>query len=248
MWLIFPLIFLSGFIDSIAGGGGLISLTAYLAVGMPAHLALGTNKFSAVIGTAISTVRFAKAGHVRWDSAVFAFIGALVGSACGAQAALLVDEQLLRMMMVVIVPTVALIFLLKRDFGILEKNLPRTKVILYSVIVGFILGGYDGFFGPGTGTFLIMAFTSVLGFGLLTACGNTKVVNLSSNLAALVIFVLQGSVNYRLGIPCAICGILGNYIGTGVAMKKGANIVRPMMFVVVGLLVIKIIYDLLQGS
>jgi hypothetical protein len=106
------------------------------------------------------------------------------------------------------------------------------------------IGGYDGFFGPGAGTFMILAFTQILGLSLLKACGNAKLVNFSSNLAAVVTFVVNGNVRYDLGIPCALCGILGSYVGAGLAMKKGARIVRPLMLVMIGGLLVKIIADL----
>lgn len=245
-WVIFPLVFLAGLVDAIAGGGGLITLPAYLAIGLPAHLALGTNKFSSVFGTAISTVRFAKAGHIRWDAALYSSVGALVGSAAGARIALLLDARMLTWMMLAIVPVVALFLIFKKDFGIREKHLPPVRLAVYAALVGLGLGAYDGFFGPGTGTFLIMAFTAVTGFSLLTACGNTKVVNFASNLAAVMTFVFSGTVYYRLAIPCAVCGILGNFVGSGLAMKSGRKIVRPMMLVVIALLLGKIIWDLVR--
>lgn len=246
MWLIYPLVFLAGFVDSIAGGGGLISLTSYMAVGLPAHIALGTNKLSSVVGTGIAAARFAKNGHARWGAAGCSFAGALVGSAIGARLALLVDERVLTWLLVGIVPTVALFLLLKKDFGIREKELPTGRTAIYAVLCGFIIGGYDGFFGPGTGTFLIMAFTTVLGMQILTACGNAKIVNFASNIAAVITFIANGSIHYRMGIPCALCSILGSYIGSGLAMKKGAVIVRPMMLAVIALLLVKIAWDLLR--
>lgn len=246
MWAIFPLIFLSGFVDAIAGGGGIISVTAYLAVGLPAHLALGTNKFSAVLGTGISMARFAKGGYVRWDAALAAFLGALAGSALGANLALHIDERILTYILIAALPAVALPVLFNRGFGVREKTLSQTRTLVYSLLVGFCIGGYDGFFGPGTGTFLIMAFTAVLGLNVLTACGNAKVVNFASNLAAVATFVLNGQVDYRLGVPCALCAILGQYLGAGLALKKGLRIVRPMILVMIVLLLVKVGWDLLH--
>lgn len=241
---IFPLVFLAGLVDSIAGGGGIISLTAYFAIGLPSHMALGTNKFSSTLGTSIATVRFAKQGYIQWNVAAFSFLGALLGSAIGAQIALLIDERTLSFLVVGLVPFIALFLILKRDLGTVEKQLSAAKTLVYSVLIGIIIGAYDGFFGPGTGTFLIIAFTQVLGLSMLTACGNAKVVNLSSNLAAVFTFMLNGNVYFALAIPCAVCGILGNYLGAGLAMKRGARIVRPMMIVVVILLLAKVIWDL----
>lgn len=246
MWAIFPLVFLAGFVDAIAGGGGIISVTAYLAVGLPAHLALGTNKFSAVLGTGISMARFAKNGYVRWDAAVAALMGALAGSALGANLALFLEERVLTYILIAALPVVALLVLFNRGFGMREKSLSHNRVLVYSLLVGFGIGGYDGFFGPGTGTFLIMAFTAILGLNVLTACGNAKVVNFASNMGAVVTFLLNGQVDFRLGIPCALCGILGQYLGSGLAMKKGVAIVRPMILVMILVLLGKVVWDLVR--
>jgi len=243
-WLIFPLIFLSGFVDSIAGGGGLISLTSYVAIGLPVHMALGTNKFSSIFGTAVATARFAVKGHIHWLAGAFSVVGALVGSAIGARAALFVDERALRVLLIVAVPVVAVFLFLKRDFGTREKNLSSRKTAAVAFAVSMAIGAYDGFFGPGAGTFMILAFAQVLGLGLLKACGNAKLVNFSSNLAAVVTFMANGNVRYDIAIPCALCGIVGSFVGSGLAMKKGVRIVRPLMLVMIGGLLVKIIADL----
>lgn len=246
-WIIYPLVFLAGFIDSIAGGGGLISLASYAAIGLPMHLALGTNKFSSSFGTLISSARFAKNGYVRLDSVISAFTGSLIGSAMGANIVMLIDEIVLKYMLMILVPLVAVFMIFKKDFGETKKNLPRSKVIIYSFLIGVGIGMYDGFFGPGTGTFLIMCFSLIIGLDIMVSCGNAKFVNLASNLAAVVTFILHGQVNYKLAVPCAVCGILGNYIGSGLTMKKGSKIVRPMMIIVILLLLIKIVTDLFAG-
>lgn len=246
MWVLYPLIFLSGFLDAIAGGGGIISLSSYLAVGVPPHLALGTNKFSAVLGTGISTARFARGGHVRWDAAGVSFVGALIGSSLGANLALFVDERILVYMMLIVLPIIATLVLRGKGFTPREVALSRRRMLVLAFVIGVLIGGYDGFFGPGTGTFLIMAFTAILGFDVLTACGNAKVVNLASNIAAAITFVINGQVIYALGIPCAFCAILGQYVGSGLALKKGVKIVRPMVLVVIVLLMAKIIWDLVR--
>ncbi len=247
MWALYPLLFLAGFVDSIAGGGGLISLTSYLAVGVPPHLALGTNKFSSFMGTGLSAAYFVRKGHVEWRSAVCAFIGALIGSAGGAGLALRVDGGTLSVVLLVLIPLVGVVLIFRRDFeGV--GNLPvGWRYGGYAFLAGLGIGVYDGFFGPGTGTFLIMAFTFVVGLDLLTACGNTKVVNFSSNIAAVATFIASGMVDYRLGVPCAVCNILGNVVGTRLAIRNGVRIVRPMMLVVVTLLLVKVGADLWRG-
>lgn len=245
MWVIYPLLFFTGFVDSIAGGGGLISLSSFLAIGVPAHMALGTNKVSAFLGTGLSAAYFARKGHVKWSAAIAAFVGALFGSTSGARLALMVDERILAWCLIAVIPVAAAFLIFKKDMGATEKELTRTKNIAYGLLVGFVIGIYDGFIGPGTGTFLIIAFTMLMGFGLLTACGNAKVVNFASNIAAAATFMHSGDVDYGLAIPCAFCAILGNLVGSKLAVKNGIAIVRPMMLFVVALLLVKVVWDLL---
>ncbi|MDD4797769.1 MAG: TSUP family transporter [Eubacteriales bacterium] len=244
MWLVYPLIFLAGFVDSIAGGGRLISLTAYRAVGLPAHLALGTNKFSSTAGTLVAAGRYAHSRSVLWGPALLAAAGALVGAAIGAHMALMLDEKIISYCMLVLVPLAGVFTVVKKDMGAAKERLPRRALLAASAGIGVAMGAYDGFFGPGTGAFLTILFTTALGLDMVTACGNAKIVNLASNAAALVTFVLGGSVDYAVAVPCAVCGILGNYIGAGMAVKRGARIVRPVLLVVIALLLSKVVVDL----
>lgn len=247
--IICPLIFLAGFIDSIAGGGGLISLPSYLFIGLPSHAALGTNKFSSSIGTLIATLRYAKNKQVHYKSAFAAAAAALVGSYCGALLAMAFDEKFLRVLLVIMLPVIAIFVLIRRNFGGENKisELSDKKTIILSAVIGLVLGAYDGFFGPGTGTFLILAFTGIIGLDLATASGNTKIVNLSSNIAALVAFITGGSVAFAVGIPAAVCGMLGNWLGSGLAIKNGAKVIRPVFIGVIALLFGKVLWDLLKG-
>jgi len=244
--LLFFLIFLAGFIDSIAGGGGLITLPAYLAVGLPAHLAMGTSKFSSLFGTGMASYRFISNGHVHWRSAIAAFIGALAGAWLGSQLVLALDERTVRLIVLVLVPMVLVFMLLRKDFGINPNPVPASRVLPYSVLIGLVIGGYDGFFGPGSGTFLIIAFTAIMGLNIVTACGNAKIVNFGSNIASVAAFVLNDSVLFSIAIPAAVCGMAGNYIGSGFAMSKGVKIVRPMMLVVITMLLARILWDLMS--
>jgi uncharacterized membrane protein YfcA len=246
MWIVYPLLFLGGFVDSISGGGGLISLSAFLAVGIPPHLALGTNKFSVFLGTAMSTFHFAKSGNIEWKAAGIATAGALAGSAIGARTALWVDGRTLSIVMLALIPLVAIFLVLKRDFGSGGSVPAGWKYGACAFLIGLIIGWYTGFFGPGAGTFFIMAFTLLMGAPLLIACGNTKVVNLASNIAAVATFVAAGPGHYVLALPVALCSILGNHVGARMAIKNGARLVRPMMVVVVCLLLVKIAADFLQ--
>ena len=241
MIILFACIFLGGLVDSIAGGGGLIALPAYYAVGLPPHMALGTNKFASSIGTFTATLRFIKNKQVNFKVGAVAAVAALIGSPIGAKLAMAIDEKYLRYVLLIAVPVIAVMILRKKDFGEeTEHEPPLARSILLSIAIGFGLGMYDGFFGPGMGTFLTLLFNSVLGLSILRSCGTTKVVNLSSNVAALVTYALSGNVLFGIGIRCTIFAILGNWAGSGLALKKGAKIVRPIMIVAMILLLFKV--------
>ena len=247
IWIIVcPLVFLGGLIDAVAGGGGLITLPAYLIAGLPAHMASGTNKCGNAFGTFLSTGRFLKRGDVHVPSAIAGAIGALAGAWVDAQLNLIMPQQTLYIVMLAVVPVMAVFLLLKRDFGQEDRSgeLSRGQLMAMAAGIGLVIGGYDGFFGPGAGTFLMLAFTGLCRFDLLTASGNTKVANSASNLASLVTFAIAGKVMWAVGIPAALCGIAGNYLGSSLALKGGAKVIRPMFFVVLTLLLARLIYGL----
>lgn len=246
--IVCPLVFIAGFIDSIAGGGGLISLPSYMLAGLPPHFAYGTNKLAMSFGTFFSTARFARSGKIHYKSAVISALCALAGSYLGARAALALDEKYLKYCLLVLLPVIAVFLLTRKGFG--EKDvssgISNKKMILFSMLSGLIIGAYDGFFGPGTGTFLILAYTGLIGLNLTTASGNAKVVNLASNIAAVVTFIQGGKVAFEIGIPAAIFAIMGNWIGSGLAIKNGAKIIRPIFIIVVILLFASIGYDIIK--
>ena len=248
IWMIVcPLVFLGGLIDAVAGGGGLITLPAYLLAGLPAHIASGTNKCGNVFGTLLATGRFLKRGDVHLPSAAAGAVGALAGAWLGTRLNLIVPEQILYYIMLAVVPVMAVFLVLKRNFGQEDRSgeLGRLQLIAMALGIGLVIGGYDGFFGPGAGTFLMLAFTGLCRFDLLIASGNTKVANSASGLASLVTFALAGKVMWVVGIPAALCGIAGNYLGSSLALKGGAKVIRPMFFVVLGLLLARLVYGLI---
>lgn len=240
-FIVCPLVFLAGFVDSIGGGGGLISLPAYLFAGVPAHMALATNKLSSTLGTSISAFRMRK----RMDLSVAgaSVVCALVGSSIGSSLALMVSEKVVQYMLLPVLPVVAYYVLRKKnlDEGTEKVTLPRKNVFLLSMIASFCVGMYDGFYGPGTGTFLILLYTGLVKMDLMTASANTKAVNLASNVGALTVFILNGKVFYTLGIPAALCCIAGNYLGSGMVLKNGSRVVRPIILVVLLILFVKIL-------
>ena len=245
--IICPLIFCAGFIDAIAGGGGLIALPAYLFAGLPSHDAIGTNKFAGGSGLVASSLKYLKEGKVRMSVAIYSALGCIGCAAVGGWLALLMPEQVLKMLMLAAVPLVAVFLATRKKLGEEgeAKLLSHKKEALISVCIGFGVGIYDGMIGPGTGTFLILAFTTFLGLELVCASGCAKVSNLASNLTSIVIYALSGNIRYTLAIPAAVCSITGSWLGAKVAVKGGGKRVKQFMYVVLVLLFAKLIYDLI---
>ncbi|MFU0826998.1 MAG: putative membrane transporter protein [Lachnoclostridium sp.] len=241
--IVCPLVFLASFVDSIAGGGGLISLPAYLLAGLPPHYAIATNKFSSSVGTFIATVRYCKNKLVDWKTAIPSILLSLIGSTLGANLSLLVDEKILKIILIIILPMVALYVLFGKNFTkkAAKKTLSRKKVYLIACTASFFIGAYDGFYGPGTGTFLILVYTGLARMDIGTASGNTKLVNLASNLAALTTFWISGKIIFILGIVAALFSIAGSYVGSGLVLKNGYKIVKPVIIIVISLLFLKVI-------
>lgn len=245
--IVCPLVFLAGFVDSVAGGGGLISLPAYLFVGIPPHLASGTNKVVNSMGTALATWKYYKSGKIRVKFAVLSALGALLGSSIGTKIALLIDAEVFHIVLLVALPLAALLITFKKNFGNddhSETIAESPRNFLVCLLIGLGIGCYDGMIGPGTGTFMIMAFTMVLGMDLLTASGCAKMGNLASNIASAVLWALNGQVLFTLVFPAAACNMLGSYFGSQYAIRGGSQKVRSMIYIVLALLFIKFFYEL----
>ena len=236
--IVCPLVFLAGLIDSIAGGGGLISLPAYLIAGVPPHIALGTNKTSSSMGTVVSAAKLAKNGFVDRRTAVPGGLCAVAGAIVGATISLYVEDTVITHMMIVILPVVAFYVLRSRTLGESEKTGTLTGGRLIGAVcgIGLVMGIYDGFYGPGTGTFLLLLLTGLAHLDTRRAAGTTKVMNLSSNLAALATFLINGKVYYSLGLVSGLFCIAGHYIDSSLVVRGGRRVVRPMILVVLCIL------------
>ncbi|MFT4008375.1 MAG: TSUP family transporter [Lacrimispora sp.] len=241
--IVCPLVFLAGFVDSIAGGGGLISLPAYLAAGIPAHFAIATNKMSSTMGTVISTARYARNGYIKMKLSLLAALFAIIGSTVGAHLSMLSSERLLKGMLLVVLPVVAFYVLKNKNLGDSGEidSVPTRKMLLITIGAALIIGCYDGFYGPGTGTFLLLVLTGIAKMDVRSASGTTKVINLASNIAALATFLLNGKVLIPLGLASGLFCIAGHYLGSGLVVKNGLKVVRPVVLVVLICLFIKII-------
>ncbi len=241
--IVCPLVFLAGLIDAIGGGGGLISLPAYLIAGLPPHLAVGTNKLSSPCGTALATYRFVRAGLVNLKLAVPAVIAAIIGSSIGANISLLLPEKVMTYVLVIILPVSAFLVLNRKIFNDKgsDKVVLDKKTYITATASALVVGIYDGFYGPGTGTFLIIAFTVFAKLDLKTANAQAKLINLTTNVTALIIFLINGRIHLALGLCAAVCNMIGGYIGAGLAMKNGSKIVKPSILLILFLLALKVL-------
>jgi len=246
IWVVLLLclgVFFASFVDAIGGGGGIISLPCYLLAGFPVHFALGTNKLSACIGTVASSARFVINRCVDWLLAIPSIILALIGSHLGTRLQLAVDERYLQLLLLVVLPVIALIFFKQKTMpeeqGIINSNLRKTIVFSASLIIGI----YDGFYGPGTGTFLLLAYCFLAKMDIRTASGNVKVVNLASNIGSLATSLAAGKVIVPIGLIAAVFALAGQYLGAGLALKNGSKIVRPVILFVLALLAGKVLLE-----
>ena len=248
--IIYPLVFLAGFVDAIGGGGGLISLPAYLIAGYPVHAAIGTNKFSAAFGSVAVTIEYLLKGFVPVKLAFFTVIFALIGSAGGANVALMFSDRLFKILMLFILPATAFyVFKSKkllhgRENDNLNSVITR-KTFLISSLIALGIGFYDGFYGPGAGTFMILLLTGVANLNLQQANGVAKVMNMSTNLAAVSVYILNGKADLMSGFIASLFSIAGNIVGAKLFEHGGANIVRPIILIVLTLFFGRVIFDLM---
>lgn len=242
--IVCPLVFLAGFVDAVAGGGGLISLPAYLISGLPVHYAIGTNKLSSGMGTAITTAQFARKGFIPWKEAVYYVMSALVGSSIGANIALMLDDRVFKLIMLVIIPLTALYIMRGKGFGEEKEPYSSRKTLLIGMAVAVLIGAYDGFYGPGTGTFLILFLTAAAHMKLETANGISKVINLTTNLTTLFLFAREGKVLILLGLSAGLFSVAGNYLGASFFSKGGAKAVKPIMLTVLVVFFVRILSEL----
>ena len=243
--IVCPMLFLAGLVDAIGGGGGLISLPAYLLAGLPVHSAIATNKLSSACGTALATGRFIRKGLVNFRLAVPSVIAAVLGSSLGAQLSLAVSEAAMKYILLAVLPAAAFAVLNRHLFRDEEKHMAEAdrKTLAVCLVFAFIIGMYDGFYGPGTGTFLIIAFTVFAKMTVWSANAQAKVINLTSNITSLTVFLLNGQVLIPLGIAAAACNMAGSWIGSSLAVSKGAKVVRPVILLVLLILLAKILFN-----
>lgn len=234
--------FFAGFVDAIAGGGGLITVPAMLIAGIPPLQTLGTNKVQSVFGAASATIAYARKGHVNLQQQLPMALMAVVGGALGAALATIVPGSVLRGIMPVLLIAIALYFAFKPNLDDVDKHRRMTPFVFGLTLVPAI-GFYDGVFGPGTGSFLMLAFVSLAGFGMLKATAHTKMLNLGSNIGALVVFISFGATLWKIGLMMGVCQFLGAQLGSRLAMRTGARLIKPLLVIVCIAFTIKLLAD-----
>ncbi|MGB3072202.1 MAG: TSUP family transporter [Ottowia sp.] len=237
---------LAGMVDSIVGGGGLILVPALFATfpnAAPATL-FGTNKTASVWGTTIATLQYSRRVKMRWQALLPAAGTALVGAFIGAWHVTQINPDFLRRLLPVILLVVLLYTLAKKDLGHTHAphHTPGRETAI-ACAIGAVIGWYDGFFGPGTGSFFIFLFVRLLGYDFLNASASAKLLNVATNIAALALFASKGHIWWQIGLTMAVANVIGSLIGTRLALKHGTGFVRGVFILVVGLLILKTGYD-----
>jgi uncharacterized membrane protein YfcA len=241
------LAFVAGFLDAVVGGGGLIQLPALLIQlpQTPVATLLGTNKIAALAGTSVAAVSYAK--RIRFDYRLLALLSlmAFVSAFLGAKAVTYLDSNALKPLILIILVVMLVYTYVKKDLGHAPtKQLSPTKQAIYGSLLALLVGFYDGFFGPGTGSFFVLGFVLILGFEFIRASAYAKAINVVTNLSALIVFVSAGHFILPLAILMAICNMLGNVSGTRMAFKRGNGFVRIVFLVVVALMITRYAYDI----
>ena len=234
--------FAGGFIDAVAGGGGLITVPALLAAGIPPQVALGTNKLQSSFGTTMAVWRYARAGLMSTPGLKLAVVLSFIASMGGAYAVSVLSKDLLEKLIPWLLAAVAVYTALNRKFGV-KTGEQRISPVVFAILFGVALGFYDGFFGPGTGSFWTLAVVALLGLELKGATGYTKAANLASNLGSLCIFLPNGSVHFAAAAAMIAGQLIGARMGSGMVIRKGAGFIRPVFLTVVFAMTVKLLWD-----
>ncbi|ARQ99015.1 inner membrane protein YfcA [Campylobacter devanensis] len=241
--LLFFVAFFSGFIDAIAGGGGLITIPALIAVGIPEHVALATNKLQATFGSFTAAANFTHKKMVDFNSLWRGIIWTFVGAVCGTWSVLLIDAVVIKYLIPICLAAILIYTIFTPNLGQIDRE-KRISQNLFYAIFGLGIGFYDGFMGPGTGSFWMFAFASLLGLNLKTAVANTKILNFTSNIVSLAVFIGGGQILWLLGIVMGFGQMIGAYFGSHMVIKKEIKFIKIIFLTVVSLTIVKIIYDL----
>ena len=239
--------FTAGFVDAVVGGGGLIQIPALLISfpQSPLPTLFGTNKIAALSGTSVAAYQYSK--RIKFDYKLLFSISffAFVASYLGAKAVSYINVNTLKPTILIVLILIAVYTFFKKDLGSVQTNtLPINRQIIFGSLIGVVVGFYDGFFGPGTGSFFILGFVMVLGFEFVTASAYSKIINCLTNISALIVFIRQGNYLIEIAILMSVCNITGNIIGSKIALRKGNSFVRVIFLVIVTIMILRYAYDI----
>jgi uncharacterized protein len=238
--------FFAGFVDAIVGGGGLIQtpISLLLLPNIPVANIIGTLKIPGISGTSFASYQYIKKVKINWKLLFPITIIAFGMSFFGSYLLTKVHNEFMKPILILVLILVAMYTFLKKDFGqAVSKTIPENKTILYGILIAIFIGFYDGFIGPGTGSFLILGLISILGFDFLNASANAKLINVATNLGSIVFFVLKGKIIWTIAIPMAVCNAFGGWIGAKTALKKGNDFIRIFFLIVVVGTLLRLLYD-----
>lgn len=241
LFILCPLLFIAGFVDAIAGGGGLIAFPAYMWAGIPMHSIYGCNKFQSAMGTSMAVLRYGKNNVLDRKISLLSAASAVIFSAIGTKIIIVLPETLITKAVSILLPIIAITMLItpKEKPDSISRADINKKTVLLSAVAGMLIGLYDSMFGPGGGTIGMLIFIKLFKYDYKTATANIKIVILASNIAALAGYIISGNINYAIAIPAAACNMLGSYIGSGVAIKHGKKIIRPLASTVISVILVK---------
>lgn len=252
-WTLLALVgfaFAAGFVDAVVGGGGLIQIPALFVLKpelAPATL-FGTSKFAGIFGTGSAAFQYGRRVPLPWRMLGITAGTAFVFSFAGARAVSLFSPAVLRPFIIALLVAVFVYTLIKKDFGALHApKFSEVQQKLLGFLIGAVIGFYDGFFGPGTGSFLVFAFVGLFGFSFLLASASAKIVNMATNAAALAWFIPSHHVLYAAAVPMALANLSGSYLGTHLAIKRGSGFVRLFFICVVALLLLRMVWDTMHS-
>ena len=231
----------AGFVDSIAGGGGIITLPALLAVGIPPHQALATNKLQSSFGSFTATLNYAKKGLMNPKELIFGVLFTFIGAVSGAYSVQFFDAKSLESMIIVMLIVIFIYTLASPNLGAIHTKAKLSRGVFY-LLFGLLIGFYDGFFGPGTGSFWTMALILLLGSDLKAATAQTKLFNFTSNIASLAMFIYAGLVLWVAGITMGVGQIIGAFLGSSLVVKREVKFIRVFFLIVVGATILKLLF------
>lgn len=247
---LFAVAFTAGFIDAVVGGGGLIQLPAMLITfpDAPLPTLFGTNKTSAVAGKAVAAFQYARRVKFEFVLLIIVSVCALASSYAGAKAVSAINVKALKPVILVILILIAVYTYFKKDLGAAQtKQLPLRRKIIFGSLIGLSVGFYDGFFGPGTGSFFVLGFVVLMGYEFVTASAYAKILNCMTNIAALFVFLRQGNYMLPVAIIMGVANITGSIIGSHTAMKRGNGFIRKVFLIIVALMILRYGYDVFWG-